>query len=39
MIVRKHWQAKSIGGRIIYEYEGWFLFGFMPLYVHLVGYK
>lgn len=28
---------KDANGVWAYEYEGWFLFGFIPLYVHQLG--
>jgi hypothetical protein len=38
MIVRKTWQKRSQGGLVQYEYDGWFLFGFIPLYVRRYGF-
>ena len=37
MIVRKNWRKASRFGLKVYEYEGWFLFGFIPLYVRRYG--
>ena len=36
MIVRKEWYTEMAGLRW-YEYEGWFLFGFIPLYIRRHG--
>ena len=33
MIYRKTWGSKPVMGMVKYQYEGWFLFGFIPLYV------
>ena len=33
MIIKKTWCKKGTYGRILKEYEGWFLFGIIPLYV------
>lgn len=34
MIVRKTWtKPRFEGGFYLYEYEGWFLFGFIPVYI------
>lgn len=38
MIVRKYWMRRVRDGRGgAYYYEGWFLLGFIPLYVHRSG--
>jgi hypothetical protein len=33
MIVYKTWTERRSGGLIRYHWEGWFLFGFIPLYL------
>lgn len=33
MIVRKKWRKVITPGVCSYDYEGWFLFGFIPLYI------
>ncbi len=33
MIVRKKWRKILVPGVSSYDYEGWFLFGFIPLYI------
>jgi hypothetical protein len=37
MIVYKQWKKTDRLGLRTYQYEGWFLFGFMPLYVRRLG--
>jgi hypothetical protein len=40
MIVYKQWKRPYFKYSINnYEYEGWFLFGFLPLYVRRIGMK
>ena len=34
MIVYKTWTKRKNGGLLKYHYEGWFLLGFIPLYIH-----
>jgi hypothetical protein len=33
MIVRKRWRKVITPGVCHYDYEGWFLFGIIPLYI------
>ena len=33
MIIKKIWRQKTRGGLISWYREGWYLFGFIPLYV------
>ena len=33
MIVYRHWRKISPGGAYNTAWEGWFLFGFIPLYI------
>lgn len=33
MIMRKFWITRNALGGVKYRYEGWFLFGFIPLYL------
>ena len=33
MLVKKTWSKKGSYGVILAYYEGWFLFGFIPLYI------
>ncbi len=33
MIVKKIWKRQTRGGLITTYYTGWFLFGFIPLYI------
>ena len=33
MLVKKIWSKKGNYGVILADYEGWFLFGFVPLYI------
>jgi hypothetical protein len=33
MIVKKIWTTREDGGSAKWQREGWFLFGFIPLYV------
>jgi hypothetical protein len=33
MLYYKRWQECSFGGIVKVDYEGWYLFGFIPLYV------
>lgn len=33
MLVKKRWKKVKEYGVIIAEYEGWFLFGIIPLYI------
>lgn len=38
MIIKKRWhKAKRVNDMLIREdlYEGWFLFGIIPLYIHI----
>jgi hypothetical protein len=37
MIVYKRWQKRLKGGSIVEQWEGWFLFGFIPLYIRQRG--
>ena len=37
MIVYKQWRKSWFSGLKHYEYEGWFLLGFIPLYVRRHG--
>jgi hypothetical protein len=37
MIVFKQWSRNSRGGLYMYRYEGWFLFGILPMYVRRYG--
>jgi hypothetical protein len=39
MIVHKEWKKTSYGGITIYVYEGWFLFGIIPIYIRRYGAK
>lgn len=39
MIVRKWWVTRNIVGGAVYQYEGWFLLGFIPLYIRRDGVK
>lgn len=39
MIVKKYWAKRTPTGRILYEYEGYFLLGFIPLYIYRNGLK
>ena len=34
MIVRKSWCESCRGGLERYRWDGWFLFGIIPLYLH-----
>ena len=33
MIAYKRWTKRAKGGLVFYIYEGWFLFGFIPLFI------
>lgn len=37
MIVRKQWVTRYHGGLVKYHYDGWFLFGFIPLFISRKG--
>lgn len=37
MIVRKTWAKRNIIGGVVFQYEGWFLLGIIPLYIHRHG--
>ena len=43
MIVYKQWKKKMFSGQAFadrrWEYEGWFLLGFIPLYVKRIGIR
>lgn len=40
MIVYKQWKRPHFKySRYCYEYEGWFLFGLLPLYVRRIGMR
>ena len=34
MIYRKHWTRNLKGRLVSYQYDGWFLLGILPLYIH-----
>lgn len=34
MIVKRMWDKKK--GHIVYVWEGWFLFGILPLYIRVI---
>jgi len=34
VIYRKHWTRSPKGRVITYQFDGWFLFGIVPLYIH-----
>lgn len=35
MIYRKHWHRSTrTAFPVTYEFDGWFLLGFLPLYIH-----
>ena len=36
MLVKKEWKERSKGGLVITYYTGWYLFGFIPLYIKSV---
>jgi hypothetical protein len=36
MIVYKRWEKRLKGGLIVERWEGWFLFGLIPLYLKRV---
>lgn len=38
MIIEKIWSVKFNGGTKTRAYRGWFLFGFIPLYVRCMEY-
>lgn len=33
MIMYRRWKQRVLGGLKIYVWDGWFLFGFLPLYI------
>lgn len=37
MIIHKTWLQTKHGGRLEWQREGWYLFGFLPLYVRDLG--
>ena len=37
MIIYKQWKKSSSLGAKTYTYEGWFLFGLVPLYIRRTG--
>jgi hypothetical protein len=37
MIVFKQWKKRSKFGIQVHAYEGWFLFGIIPLYIRRLG--
>lgn len=37
MIVRKEWKRQGRGGLLSHSYDGWFLFGIIPLYIRRYG--
>ena len=39
MIVKKLWCKRMDGGRTVYTYTGWFLFGILPLYIDRSGLR
>jgi hypothetical protein len=39
MIVYKQWRKYTRIGNVMYEYEGWFLLGVIPLFISRLGWK
>lgn len=33
MIVKREWTKRRYSGLVIHHYTGWFLLGFLPLYI------
>jgi len=34
MIYHKKWIVRKNGGNTVYRFDGWFLFGIIPLYIN-----